>query len=170
MARVAVTADVLALVNSAREAHFFSEHELKVVDKDIAAKSLGLSSLLAAKRYADATPGKSLSSCFSGQKSVLSFSKPEATENTEELDEEKKVRMDKLLRLQQTKEYNQMVFGSPNDPVKDSREKELSAFVSYRHQASVGANVIISAAGMGVVFFFLAQTFVKKKQHVSYTH
>lgn len=168
MARVVITDDVLGLITSGCEDKFFSEKELEAIDKDTTAKSLSITSLLAMKRYAETLKGKSLSSYFAGQKTVLTFSQTAKVKPEDDPEEivKKKQRMDKLQRLQQTKEYNQMVFGSPNDPVADNREKELSAFVSYRHQASVGANVVISAAGMGVVFFFLAQTFIKKKQHV----
>lgn len=170
MVRLALTDDILQLISDARAKDFFSDSLLRQFDEDIEAKSLSVQSLLAVKNYIEAYPecGKTLSSCFSEQKNVLRFQKFEPTTHDATSMAAKKERNDRLIRLQETKEYNQMVFGSQNDPVAEYREKELSAFVSFRHQASVGANVIISAGGMGVVFYFLSASFFEKKQHVSH--
>lgn len=172
MARVCVTTELLDLVAFAKKADFFSAAEVAHLDKDIELKSFGLPSLLAVKKYIEENPecGKSISACFAGQKQspILQFDKQEKVQEVDEAAiEEKQQRKARLERIQQTKEYNQMVFGSQNDPVAECRDKEMSAFVSYRHQASVGANVIISAGGMGVVFYFMSQSFLEKRQHVS---
>lgn len=169
MARVALTDSALELIGDARGSHFFTDAETEQLDVDIDKGSLGLSSLQAVKRYIASRPenGKSLASCFASQKAVLQFpSKAETLTFNAASTSLRKERMDHLTRLQETKEYNRMVFGSCKDPVTEFKEKEMSSFVSYRHQASVGANVIISAGGMGLVFYFLSKSFFQKKQHV----
>ena len=153
MVRVLLTPDVVHLINAGKLKNFFSESEEKQLDEDVELESLAISSLLALKRYVQENPEgeKSLASCFTNQKNILRFGKKEIPVEDGDAVDKRKERMDHLTRLQQTKEYNQMVFGSHMDPVTEYREKEMSAFVSFRHQASVGANVIISAGGMGVV-------------------
>ena len=169
MARVAITEGIRSLINSARETNDLTEQEIASLDNDLAQGSLSLKSLVAIKRYTSKNPQKSLSSCFVGTGAVLQFPRKELPPEPPEVMEGKRQRKEHLERIQQTKEYNQMVFGSQHDPVVQNRVNELSSFHSYRTQASVGANVIVSAGGMGIVFYFISHSFIDNKQHVRRT-